>query len=136
MSTIFPLIDINTKFGTIPTPLLDIPVLTKFGYQSYRFLLDTGADFTMAPRSMAEDMDINIDRLPQIRSYGIENKGIKVYIGSINVKLSSEELTIRCLFSEKDTTPFLLGRIDIFTHFVAFPALTTLFFRAIFTNGG
>lgn len=117
MSIEFPLIDVNTKFGTIPTPLLTIFVLTKFGYQSYQFLFDTGADFTMLPRYMAEDIGINLKTLPQTRSYGIENKGIRVYIGNIKIKLGTEKLKIRCLFSEKDTTPFLLGRIDIFLHF-------------------
>ena len=117
MSIVFPLSDVNTKFGTIPTPLLTISVLTKFGYQSYQFLFDTGADFTMLPRYMAEDIGVNTKTLPQIRSYGIEDRGINVFIGKIKVKFASEELTVRCLFSEKDTTPFLLGRIDIFTHF-------------------
>jgi predicted aspartyl protease len=117
VSIVFPLSDVNTKFGTIPTPLLTISVLTKFGYQSYQFLFDTGADFTMLPRYMAEDIGVNTKTLPQIRSYGIEGRGINVFIGKIKVKFASEELTVRCLFSEKDTTPFLLGRIDIFTHF-------------------
>lgn len=117
MSIVFPLSDVNTKFGTIPTPLLTISVLTKFGYQSYQFLFDTGADFTMLPRYMAEDTGVNTKTLPQIRSYGIEDRGINVFIGKIKVKFASKELTVRCLFSEKDTTPFLLGRIDIFTHF-------------------
>jgi len=117
VSIVFPLSDVNTKFGTIPTPLLTISVLTKFGYQSYQFLFDTGADFTMLPRYMAEDIGVNTKTLPQIRSYGIEDRGINVFIGKIKVKFASEELTVRCLFSEKDTTPFLLGRIDIFTHF-------------------
>jgi len=117
VSIVFPLSDVNTKFGTIPTPLLTISVLTKFGYQSYQFLFDTGADFTMLPRYMAEDIGVNTKTLLQTRSYGIEDRGINVFIGKIKVKFASEELTVRCLFSEKDTTPFLLGRIDIFTHF-------------------
>ena len=117
MSIQFPLSDVNTKLGVIPTPLLIIPVLTKFGYQSYQFLFDTGADFTMLPRYMAEDIGTNLKTLPQARSYGIEDRGIVVFIGHLTVKFAAEELSIRCLFSEKDTTPFLLGRMDIFSHF-------------------
>lgn len=117
MSIEFPLIDVNTKFGIIPTPLLTISVLTKMGYQGYQFLFDTGADFTMLPRYMAEDIGINLNTLPQVRSYGIEGRGIKVYIGNIKIKFAAEKLNIRCLFSEKDTTPFLLGRIDVFANF-------------------
>lgn len=117
MSIEFPLININTKFGIIPTPLLDVSVLTNAGYQLYQFLFDTGADFTMLPRYMAEDTGLNLKTLPQIRSMGIEGKGIIVYVGNIRIKVGTEELTILCLFSEKDTTPFLLGRMDIFLHF-------------------
>lgn len=117
MSIKFPLIDVHTKLGKIPTPLLTTSVLTKFGYQSYQFLLDTGADFTMLPRYMSEDIGVNLETLPQTHSYGIEDKGVKVYIGNIKIKLAAKKLKIRCLFSEKDTTPFLLGRIDLFTHF-------------------
>ena len=114
MSIIFPLTDINTKFGVIPTPLLNIPVLTKFGYQAYRFLLDTGADFTMLPKHMAEDIGVNLHTLPKVNSYGIENKPVKTYISNIIIKLADKNLEIKCLFSENDGTPFLLGRIDIF----------------------
>lgn len=117
MSIEFPLSDVNTKFGVIPTPLLTIFVLTKFGYQSYQFLFDTGADFTMLPRYMAEDIGVNLQTLPQTRSYGIGDKGIKVYMSNIKIKIATEELKIRCLFSEKDTTPFLLGRMDVFSRF-------------------
>lgn len=117
MSIEFPLSEVNTRFGIIPTPLLTIPVLTKFGYQPYQFLFDTGADFTMLPRYMSEDLGISLKTLPQARSYGIEDKGITVFIGKIKAKFATKELTIRSLFSEKDTTPFLLGRMDIFSHF-------------------
>lgn len=113
----FPLVDVNTKFGIIPTPLITILVLTQFGYQPYQFLFDTGADFTMLPRHMAEDIGLNIRNLQKSRSYGIEDKDIEVYIGNVKVKIGPEELKIRCLISEKDTTPFLLGRIDVFPRF-------------------
>jgi len=113
----FPLSDVDTRFGIIPTPLLTIPVLTKFGYQSYQFLFDTGADFTMLPRYMSEDLGINLKTLPKARTFGIEDKGITVFIGKLEVKFATKELTVKCLFSEKDTTPFLLGRMDIFTNF-------------------
>ncbi|MFH1563071.1 MAG: aspartyl protease family protein [Nitrospirota bacterium] len=117
MSIEFPLLEKRTHLGVIPDPKIDILILEKSGYAPYRFLLDTGADCTMMPSSAAEDLDIDLNRCPIDRSYGIEGNGVKVYISQITAKIGDYELTIKCLFSEKETTPYLLGRIDIFSHF-------------------
>jgi len=45
----FPLVNKRTSFGIVPDSLIPVEVLTKFGYQSLEFLLDTGGDFTMLP---------------------------------------------------------------------------------------
>lgn len=120
MSIEFPLSEVHTKLGIIPTPLLTISVLTKSGYQRCQFLFDTGADFTMLPKYMAEDTGLKLSGLAQVRTFGIENKGITAHIGNIKIKIADTELKIRCLFSEKDTTPFILGRVGIFSHFNIF----------------
>ena len=120
MSIEFPLIEKRTHLGVIPDPKIDILILEKSGYAPYKFLLDTGADCTMMPSSAAEDaedLDIDLNRCPIDRSYGIEGDGVKVYISQITVKIGDYKLTIKCLFSEKETTPYILGRADIFSVF-------------------
>ncbi|MEW6619896.1 MAG: retropepsin-like aspartic protease [bacterium] len=117
MSIEFPLREKRTHLGVIPDPKIDILILEKSGYAPYRFLLDTGADCTMMPSSSAEDLGIDLEQCPIDRSYGIEGDGVKVYLSPITVKIGSHNLTIKCLFSEKENTPYLLGRMDIFSHF-------------------
>jgi hypothetical protein len=113
----FPLISKRTSFGIIPDSLIPVQVQTRFGYQTLQFILDTGADFTMLPHHMADIIGIDLKRCPQSVSYGIEGGGIKIFMGHIQIKISHVELKIRCLFSERETTPYLLGRADLFSVF-------------------
>lgn len=117
MSIEFPLVNKRTSLGIVPDSLIPAELLTKFGYQTLQFVLDTGADFTMLPHHMAEVIGIDLTTCPQGVSYGVEGEGIKVYMSKIQIKIGQVELKVRCLFSEKETTPYILGRADIFSIF-------------------
>ncbi|MBI5347086.1 MAG: retroviral-like aspartic protease family protein [Candidatus Aenigmarchaeota archaeon] len=86
----------------------------KEGYRKFKFLIDTGADCIMLPKYLAKYIGINLNSCKKKRSKGIEGHGINVYVGKIQIKIGDEEFKARCLFSERDDTPFLLGRMDIF----------------------
>ena len=117
----FPILKKRTELGIIPDVKILLFLHIKSGYQPISFLLDTGADFTMLPSHIAEWIGIDLNKLPQTRSYGIEgDKGVKVWLGRIRVKICQYELTIRCLFSSNQSCPYLLGRADIFSHFNIF----------------
>ena len=116
----FPLGKKRISLGTVADPIVTLPVQTKFGYENFDFLLDTGADCTMLPKSLADELGIDLSRVKKERFYGIEGEGILVYIGRITLKIGKRPLRIRCVFSEKETTPFILGRMDIFSHFSIF----------------
>ncbi len=119
-SITFPLEEIQTAFGRISIPRIPIEVRTVFGYQTYHFLLDTGADFTMVPRLMAADLGIDLSRCRRLRSLGIEGRAVMVYLSTMRIKLARWEFDLKCLISEKDSTPFILGRMDIFNRFSIF----------------
>jgi len=44
---------------------------------------------------------------------GIDGYGVCIYKSKIKVRFFNEEKTIRCVFSERDDIPFILGRLDI-----------------------
>ena len=48
---------------------------------------------------------------------GIEGRPILVYQGRLDVLIEHVGLSLRCLISESDATPFLLGRADFFSRF-------------------
>ena len=117
MSIEFPIVNKRTTFGIIPDALICVDIVTRYGYQPLEFLLDTGADFTMLPHHMADIIGIDLSNCPQGRSYGIEGEGVKVYASRIQIRIGNVELKTRCLFSEKETTAYILGRADIFSVF-------------------
>ena len=117
MSIEFPIILKRTRFGIIPDCLIRVDVLTKRGYQTMQFILDTGADFTMLPHHMAKLMNIDFKKCPQGVSYGIEGEGVRIFMSPIQIKIDHVECKVRCLFSEKEDTPYLLGRADILSIF-------------------
>jgi len=94
-----------------------VAVRTIFGYQAYTFLLDTGADFTMLPRYMADDLGISLSQCRQIPSFGIEGSALTTYVSTIHVKLAAWDFDLTCLISAKDVTPFILGRMGLFDRF-------------------
>ncbi len=113
----FPLSEKRTRFGLLPDPKITLNVRTRGGYFPYRFLLDTGADVSMVPFSMAEDLGLDVSRCPRDQCSGIEGRPVLVYRTAMVVRIGDVDLTLRCLISESDSTPFLLGRADFFSRF-------------------
>ncbi len=112
--------DKNTQIGTVPEPIIAIPVLTKHGYQHFEFLVDSGADCTIVPLSFAEVLNLDILRARIIPFRGIEGSPVITYIEKITLKLTKKPINVICAFSSNEQTPFILGRKDIFTKFNIF----------------
>ena len=117
MSSNFPLNQKRTQIGIISDPVVPIAVLTKYGYQRFDFLVDTGADCTIIPKSVAGDLDIDLSALPKMRFCGIEGKSITAYLTKITIKITNTPIEITCALSSNERSPFILGRKDIFSNF-------------------
>lgn len=117
MALEFPLHDVETSLGIVPEPIIPVELLTQEGYCPFDFLLDTGADCSMLPASMADLLGIVLKQGKKAQSVGIEGRGVLVYIHLIKVKIGNVLIQIKCLFSLNETTPFILGRHGIFSHF-------------------
>lgn len=89
-----------------------------WGPISYRFLIDTGADFSLVPRRLAEQVGIAWDTLPETRVAGVEQEGIVARLGRLPIQLESIQLAVRCLFLDTPRAPFVLGRADFLDRFV------------------
>lgn len=117
MRSDFPLNQKYTQLGIIPEPVIPIEILTKFGYQKFDFLVDTGADCSIMPKSVANDLDIDLSNLTKMHLCGIEGRTIVAYIAKITVRITNTPLLITCALSSNEKSPFILGRKDIFSHF-------------------
>jgi hypothetical protein len=107
----------ESPFGRLPDPLATIFVCTWYGWRPFDFLVDSGADVTMVPKSLAEWVGVDLKKLPRLRSYGVEGKGVQAHHGSLRIRVSKDEFTIPCLFSSQERTPLLLGRAGLFNRF-------------------
>ena len=110
----------HTELGLIPDPIIPVAVLTMYGYQKFDFLVDTGADCSMMPKSVAQDLGIKLSSLPVMHFRGIEGKGISVYLTKITIKITNIPVKITCTLSSNEQSPFILGRKDIFNKFNIF----------------
>jgi predicted aspartyl protease len=113
----FPLKDELTIYGPLTTPLIRLAYSTRYGWQDGWFLIDTGADFTAVPESLAEVVGIDLHRCPKESIMGIEGRLIPARVGSLTLLFGGEPLPIRCHFLKSERTPYLLGRMDIFSRF-------------------
>lgn len=116
----YPLNEETTPYGPLLTPLILLEVSTLYGWRPFRFLLDTGAELTMVPESLAETVGINLSKCAKEYSLGIEGRPLPAKVGSITLRLGSEILPVRCHFLKAEHTPYLLGRMDLFSRFDIF----------------
>jgi len=68
---------------------------------------------------MADLVGINLGSQPDTLIRGVEatKRGLRAHKGELNVRFGGEEFSLRCLITESDRTPFLLGRLDFFSRF-------------------
>lgn len=93
-----------------------LEVRTKYGYAKQWFLVDTGADIMMLPCHASEWLDCRLQR-KRSHVFGIDGAGVTVYASAIAVKINERVENIRCVFSNRDDIPFILGRLDLLKRF-------------------
>ncbi len=118
MSIEFPLAKKQTPFGRISDPKIPVGVRTLAGYRTFRFLIDTGADMSLAPRRLAQQVGLDWGALPEVHVIGVEQAGVVARLGHLPIRIGEVELSARCLFMDTTKTPFILGRADFLDHFV------------------
>jgi hypothetical protein len=114
----FPLGQKQTPFGPVSDPRIPLAIRIEDRYVTYRFLVDTGADFSLAPLWLGLQAGITWDALPEARFRGVEQLGLVARLGQLPIRLGDVELTIRCLFIDRPSVPFILGRADFLDQFV------------------
>lgn len=117
MSIEFPLRRFRTKFGVLYRPIIPVFLKVGKGRERFRFILDSGAEFTMVPRWVSRRVGIDVDEFSRLTVEGIEGHGLTGVLAPMPIQIASDKLIVRCFFADKDNSPFLLGRADLFDRF-------------------
>lgn len=118
MSIEFALLLKETPFGLISDPRIPIGLPTSPGLEVIHFRIDTGADFSVAPRRFAEFAGPDWETLPDARIAGVGHGNLPVRIGRLPILVSQRRLTIQCFFVDSRRLLLLLGRTDFLDRFV------------------
>lgn len=113
----FPLSPLRHKKEIVVEPIIPIGVLIRNQFRLFDFLVDSGADFTLLPRSLAAEIGLNLKQSQISTTLGVEGRGIKIYHAHITIQIGKWQDTIRCAFAAHDHIPPLLGRMDIFSRY-------------------
>lgn len=112
-------------FGNAINPQVKLPVKTVKGYKETEFLIDSGAVVSALPKTMAEDLGVDLTTLPRITIEGFAGQKTFAYKGEFVVKIGKEEVAIPVVFSENPQANNILGRIGFFDQFsIKFDAVT------------
>lgn len=68
-------------------PTIPIAVQTPAGERIYMFLLDTGADFSVAPCRLAQQVGLEWTTLPEAQVVGVEQGGVRARVGPLPIRL-------------------------------------------------
>lgn len=103
----------TNKFGRIFRPYVTISVLKKDShiYVNRTLIVDTGADFTVFPRSNAQLFGINLEKeTTKTETFGVGG-GEEIFLyKNLKIKIHDFELEIPVGFLNRNDVPPLLGR--------------------------
>ena len=111
----------KTRTGTIHRPVIDLLFSEKRGHNLYTFIVDSGADISLAPYQLAERVGLNWTDGSKTILTGISPKpecsleGRIHRVGAIIPDLALE-LSLPICFA-KGNAPYLIGREEFFDQF-------------------
>lgn len=108
-------------FGKIRRPVADVffKHKTKDSWQKVEVLVDTGADYTLLPKFMAEILGVNIKRECQgVKTSGIGGKTTIFFLGrKMKIKVGDYEKSVPLGFSSSNLIPPIMGRLGFIEDF-------------------
>jgi predicted aspartyl protease len=90
---------------------------TLAGYRSREFLVDTGADLSVVPRRLAQEVGHHWDTLPVLAVAGVGQGRVHARLGTLPIRIGHLDLSVRCLFLDQPVAPFILGCTDVLDRF-------------------
>ena len=111
----------KTQAGTVYRPVIDLLFSEKTGYNVYSFIVDSGADVSLAPRQLAERIGLDWIKSSRVTLTGISPKpecSLEGRIHRVTVLIPDieSELSLPICFANGNA-PYLVGREGFFDEF-------------------
>jgi len=111
----------RTRTGIVYRPTVDLLFREGTGYNLYSFIVDSGADISLAPRQLAQRLGVEWANGTRVRLSGISPRPECSVDGRVHtvhaiVPELSRELKLSICFAEGDA-PYLVGREGFFDRF-------------------
>lgn len=114
----------SSLFGTVHRPIAQLLFWSDKGkyWAEVWAIVDTGADYTLLPRFLARDLQVNLEKETNVcKTIGVGGSQVVYFLPKIKVKLGPWEREIPIGFLDSDDVPPLMGRhlfLETFeTHF-------------------
>ncbi len=100
--------------GRILKPIIDIEILSDggFWYGIDEILVDTGADITLIPRYVGEEIVNEIKSGEKATIKGITPFELDVYIHKLKLRVADKEFETKVAIAESNEVPVVLGRFE------------------------
>ncbi len=111
----------KTRAGTVYRPVIDLLFSERTGHNLYSFIVDSGADITLAPRQLAERIGLDWNKGSKVTLTGISPKPECSLEGRIHritalIPDIAIELNLSTCFAYGNA-PYLIGREGFFDEF-------------------
>ncbi|OGG19212.1 hypothetical protein A2721_00035 [Candidatus Gottesmanbacteria bacterium RIFCSPHIGHO2_01_FULL_47_48] len=100
--------------GILFYPIVSLDLKTIFGWKKFDFLVDTGADLTTLPATVLPYLGIEKEGLKESRTVGVGGIEVATWEMSVPLRLGTNEFLVKAAVTQDSSTPFLLGRKDLF----------------------
>ncbi|HUT37179.1 MAG TPA: hypothetical protein VNE39_27100 [Planctomycetota bacterium] len=112
---VFPFIPFfSPRFGTLRKPLIPVTVCGPRGIATAKFLLDSGADISIIPRSFGQLIGLSSEGATRAELKGVGSGPLRYHLCSARIRIRHIELPVRIGWCEIEDVPLLLGRLDLF----------------------
>lgn len=102
------------RLGKLFYPIIQVQLKTLWGWQTFDFLVDTGADITTLPSFAFALFGFKKDALTKSTTYGLAGIAVDTWSAQIPVRLGTWQFPIQTAVTGENTTPLLLGKKDVF----------------------
>ncbi|MCK4485794.1 MAG: retropepsin-like domain-containing protein [Desulfobacterales bacterium] len=105
-------------FGAIYRPVAEVYFEDREGNDLVSFMyIDSGADITLIPRVLGENLGLELDEKEIREIRGIGDAKVPIAIKRVNMRIGDHVFEARIAWALEEGVPPLLGRIDVFEKF-------------------